>query len=61
MTSVLKLGKEFRQAVVARRPANQADVRRALEDPFAFLLRHAAQHGEHPALPAVPLNCCRRL
>ncbi len=35
---------------VAGRSANQADVRRALEDFLAFLLRHAAQHAENLAL-----------
>ena len=39
---------------------HQADVRRALEDLLAFLLRHAAQHAEDFALARSRLNCCRR-
>ena len=56
-----ELHQHLRQLGVAGRSRHQADVRRAFEDLLAFLLRHAAQHGEHLALAGSLLNCCRRL
>ncbi len=47
--SGFQLHQHFRQPGVAGRSGNQADVRRALEDAFAFLLRHAAQNSKHLA------------
>ncbi len=37
----------FGQIAIARRAAHQAHPRRALENFFAFLLRHAAKHADH--------------
>ncbi len=42
--SGFKLDQKLGKAVVARRAANQADVRRFFEDFLAFLLRHASEH-----------------
>ena len=42
----LQLHQHLRQLGVARRTSHQADVRRLLENLFAFLLRHAADHRE---------------
>ena len=47
---------QFRQAVIAGRAANQAHVRRLLEDFFAFVLRHAAQHAEDFTLGFLPFE-----
>ncbi len=43
------------QVAVAGRAGDERDVRRALEDLFAFLLRDAAEHGELLALALEPL------
>ena len=45
----------LRQLPIARRPRHKRHIRRALEDPLALLLRHAAQHGEPLALALQPL------
>ena len=45
-----------RQPRVAGRAGHQADVRRALEDLLAFLLRHASQHAEDLALAGLALE-----
>jgi hypothetical protein len=45
-----KLHQHLAEARVAGRSANQADMRRALENLLAFLLRHAAQDTEDLAL-----------
>ena len=49
----LQLHQHFGQLRVAGRAGHQADVRRALEDLLAFLLRHAAEHAEDFALAAL--------
>ena len=46
----LELHQHFGQPRVAGRAGHQADVRRALENLLAFLLRHASQHAEDLAL-----------
>jgi hypothetical protein len=48
-----ELHQHLGQLGVAGRAGHQADVRRALENLLAFLLRHASEHAEHFAL-AVP-------
>ncbi len=52
----LELHQHLRQLRVAGRSRNQADVRRFLENLLAFLLRHAADHGEDLALAGVALE-----
>ncbi len=44
-----ELRQHFRQLAIGSRPRDQRNIRGALEDFFAFLLGHAAQHGK--ALP----------
>ena len=45
-----KLRQHFRQVAVAGRSAYERDMRRALKNLFAFLLRHASQHAKLLAL-----------
>ncbi len=59
---------QLRQFPVTRRPAHQADPRRALENSFAFLLRHATEHPDDlprcllcPILAEPRKNFLRRL
>src|SRR5579872_6962012 len=44
------LDQHFRQVSIRRRAADQRNIRRALENLFAFLLRYASQHAEALAL-----------
>ena len=41
-----KLGQQFWEFSITRRPADQTDPRRPLEDFFTLLLRHASQHAD---------------
>ena len=50
-----KPGEHLGQFAVGGRTRDQRDVRRALEDLLALLLRHAAQHGEALAFPVLAL------
>jgi hypothetical protein len=50
------LHQHLTQPRIARRPGHQADVRRALEDLLAFLLRHAPQHAENLAFAGFALE-----
>src|SRR5687767_10892490 len=42
----LDLNQQLPELVIARRPTYQTDVRRAVEDLLAFLLRYTAEHAE---------------
>ena len=50
LSSLLQLHQHLRQLVIGGRAGNDRHVGRALEDPFAFLLGDAAEHGETFAL-----------
>src|SRR5208282_5373865 len=50
LASLLELREHLRELAIRRRPGNDRHIRRALEDPFAFLLGNAAKHGEALAL-----------
>ena len=52
------LHQHLRQVAVGRRAADHRDVRGALEDLLAFLLRHAAEHAEDFALLLI-VSCSR--
>src|SRR5215471_11933073 len=51
-----KLHQQFRQLVVARRPAHHAHMRSLLENLLAFLLGNTPEHGERLALALFALE-----
>ena len=56
----LQARQHLRQFAVGGRAGDQRDIRRTLEDLFALLLRHAAQHGKALAFPCWRLYSSRR-